>query len=103
MITDNPAPVPTQAACRDRIIRLEEEYGVSLAMWVSLGGDDPNAAYFVVHVTGSGQLFDRMPARLASPSARLITAFPDPFASALWHCLDLLEHSLYRWRSRPDR
>lgn len=102
MITNNPLQIPTNDACRDRIYRLEEEYGVSLAMWVSLGGDSPDAAFFQLHITGSGHLFDRMPARLASPAARIVSAFPNPFAAALWHCLDLLEQSLYRWRARAD-
>ena len=101
MQPENPVPVATLQGAAKKMLEVELEYGVSLGVWLSLDGDPTEQVWWAVHITGSGEIFDHMPARLATARARVVSAFHDPLAEALWHCLSQLETALFRERVRP--
>jgi hypothetical protein len=74
---------PSYGASYKRIMQIEAAYHVSLKLWITCNED-------------GGEIFDHLPAHLGSASARVITAFDDPFGSALWNVLDQLESALER-------
>lgn len=103
MIPGNPPELPTSSAAGQRLLQLEQEYSISIKMWLTLEDEGHDRHYFTVHVSGSGEVFDLLPGAAGHASARVISAFRDPLASALWHCLDLLEHSIKRGVMRFNR
>lgn len=95
--------VATISAAAARLLTLERIYGVSLGVWLSLDGDGEQDVYWNVHVNGSGAAFDRMPVRLGTSKARIVSAFPDPLGAALAECLDRLATALQRYSEpTPD-
>jgi hypothetical protein len=87
---------PSYGASYKRIMQIEAAYHVSLKLWITCNEDSSGPPYFKIHIAGGGEIFDHLPAHLGSASARVITAFDDPFGSALWNVLDQLESALER-------
>jgi hypothetical protein len=88
--------VPSIRAGYTRLTQLESRYRCRLGLWVSIHEEANGPGFFQLHVSGSGEAFDYLPAGGGHARARIIPAFDDPFASALWSCLDQLEQALDR-------
>lgn len=97
MLTHGSTIVPSYGAAYRRIMKLEADYEVNLKLWVSCNEEPNGPGYFEIHLAGGGDLFDIIPSQFGTTRARVIAAFDDPFASALWHCLDCLESTLQRY------
>ena len=98
--------VPNLSAGYRRLEQIEQKYGIRAGMWVSMHEDTNGYGYFQLHLSGSGDIFDHIPQPLGHAKARVIEAFDDPFANALWQCIDLLEACLDRYAGYlvlPDR
>lgn len=94
MIPHNPPARPTSSTVGARVLLLEEKYSICIKFWLSLEQDRNDQHYFAVHVAGSGDIFDHLPGAAGQARARVVGAFPDPLPSALWECLNHLEHSI---------
>lgn len=97
MIKHPASVVPSYGAAYRRLQDLEHRYMCSLKLWISCNEELNGPGYFQVHIAGSGYIFDHIPAELGQVKARIIPAFDDPFASALWHALDVLQSTLSRF------
>lgn len=86
----------TCASATAALLEIEQEYGVSLGMWLELREDPIGTRYLEVCVSGGGDLYDRLPSGQGVGSGRIISAFDDPLGAALLHALAQLESQLAR-------
>jgi len=96
MVKSGVQVTPSYSASLRRLQEIEHRYMVSLKLWISCNEEANGPGYFKVHISGSGYIFDHVHAAELRTEARIISAFDDPFGSALWHCLDHLEAALSR-------
>lgn len=89
--------VPSIRAAFVRIGELEEAYRIRAGIWISMHEEPNGTGYFQLHLSGSGDIFDHIPQPLGHCKARIIPAFDDPFASALWSVIDQLQVCLERY------
>lgn len=83
--------VPSIRACYAKLVELETSYRVRLGLWISIHEEPSGMGYFEIHISGSGELYDRLPKGTGHCRARIIPAFDEPFASALWSGLVQIE------------
>lgn len=86
----------TQGGAAALLRDIEQSYNVNLAMWIAMGESSSGNPYFEVYVTGSGDLFDHLPAGSGVGRARITSGFDDPFGNALHAALSQLAKQLSR-------
>jgi hypothetical protein len=89
--------VPSLRAAFVQIAELENSFRIRIGMWISMKEESDGSGYFEVHMSGSGDIYDHIPQPLGHTKARVIPAFDEPFASALFSCIDQLRSVLERY------
>lgn len=98
MQAQSPLPnLPTPIGCYRKLAQMEAEWEVKLRIFVNVKADNDGSGYFELLVSGSGDIFDRIPFGHGEARSRLSGVFTDCFSSSLWYCLHHLEAVFCRY------
>ncbi len=88
--------IPNRRACFDLLVLLENEYNVSLNMWLDANNPRGGEIGWTVYVVGSGHIYDLDSATGILGEARVLDADGGNIYRAIWSALRSLESKLHR-------
>jgi len=84
----------TRRKCFDFMCELEDYYSISLKFWLSWSPDPGGEPALILHLSGSGQVFDDLLPAKGRTMSRVVDAQEGSIYPAMWSTLIQLDYNL---------